>query len=135
MNRIKEARISAGIKQVDLCARLGKTQGAVSGWETGKYSPDDETWIKLSEILNVSVDYLMGADTAQNETINQELPISPANELGNRSISETEKQILESLPELTEEEKAAVNSLIKHYVEKRKASIPDEGTEAGQIGV
>lgn len=66
MNRIKEARRKAGIKQVDLCSRLGKTQGALSGWETGKYSPDDETWVKLSEIFNVSVDYLMGKSDIPN---------------------------------------------------------------------
>ena len=39
MNRIREARKQAGIKQIDLCARLGISQGALSGWENGKYEP------------------------------------------------------------------------------------------------
>lgn len=39
MNRIKEARKNAGIKQTDLCARLGISQGALSGYETEKRCP------------------------------------------------------------------------------------------------
>lgn len=60
MNRIREARKQAGIKQVDLCARLGISQGALSGWENGKYEPGRAGWLSLSEVLGVSVDFLMG---------------------------------------------------------------------------
>lgn len=60
MNRIREARKQAGIKQVDLCSRLGISQGALSGWENGKYEPDCAGWLSLAEVLGVSVDYLMG---------------------------------------------------------------------------
>ena len=60
MNRIREARKQAGIKQIDLCARLGISQGALSGWENGKYEPGSAGWLSLSEALGVSVDYLMG---------------------------------------------------------------------------
>ena len=60
MNRIREARRQAGIKQIDLCARLGISQGALSGWENGKYEPGRSGWLSLSEALGVSVDYLMG---------------------------------------------------------------------------
>lgn len=63
MNRIREARKQAGIKQVDLCARLGISQGALSGWENGKYDPGRAGWLSLSEVLGVSVDYLMGNDS------------------------------------------------------------------------
>lgn len=63
MNRIREARKQAGIKQVDLCTRLGISQGALSGWENGKYEPGCAGWLSLSEVLGVSVDYLMGGST------------------------------------------------------------------------
>ena len=62
MNRIKEARKQAGVKQIDLCAQLGISQGALSGWENGKYEPGRNGWLSLSEVLGVSVDYLMGKD-------------------------------------------------------------------------
>lgn len=69
MNRIREARKRSGIKQIDLCAQLGVSQGALSGWENGKYEPDKAGWIKLSETLGVSVDYLMGVDTTEKEAV------------------------------------------------------------------
>lgn len=68
MNRIREARNQAGIKQIDLCARLGISQGALSGWENGKYEPGSAGWLSLSEALGVSVDYLMGVTEEQKET-------------------------------------------------------------------
>lgn len=64
MNRIKEARKNAGIKQTDLCAQLGISQGALSGYENGKFEPDCSIWLRLSQIFNVSVDYLMGGNYA-----------------------------------------------------------------------
>lgn len=63
MNRIKEVRKQAGIKQTDLCAKLGISQGALSGWENEKYEPGRSGWLKLSEVLGVSVDYLMGGSS------------------------------------------------------------------------
>lgn len=63
MNRIREARKQAGIKQTDLCARLGISQSALSGWENGKYEPGSASWLSLSEALGVPVDYLMGGST------------------------------------------------------------------------
>ena len=69
MNRIREARKQAGIKQIDLCARLGISQGALSGWENGKYEPGSAGWLSLSEALGVSVDYLMGVTEEQKETL------------------------------------------------------------------
>lgn len=65
MNRIREARRMQDIKQIDLCARLGISQAALSGWETGKYNPDTAGWIALSEELGVSVDYLMGLTVSE----------------------------------------------------------------------
>lgn len=68
MNRIREARKQAGIKQIDLCARLGISQGALSSWENGKYEPGSAGWLSLSEVLGVSIDYLMGGTDEQEET-------------------------------------------------------------------
>lgn len=67
MNRIREVRKQAGIKQIDLCARLGVSQGALSGWENGKYEPGSSGWLRLSEALGVSVDYLMGVSEEKKE--------------------------------------------------------------------
>ncbi|MEG0784970.1 MAG: helix-turn-helix transcriptional regulator [Christensenella sp.] len=59
MNRIKELRLQHGLKQTDLSARLGITQGALSGWENENYEPDIAALKKMAEIFNVSVDYIL----------------------------------------------------------------------------
>lgn len=82
MNRIREARKQAGIKQVDLCARLGISQGALSGWENGKYEPDCTGWLSLAEVLGVSVDYLMGGTSSVHlpSNVAQDYDLSPDEE-------------------------------------------------------
>lgn len=43
MNRIRDLRLSSGMKQVELAKALSVSQAALSGYETGKYEPDFET--------------------------------------------------------------------------------------------
>lgn len=62
MIRIKQLRNSKGLKQIDLCKQLGVAQGALSGWENGKYEPDITSLKKMSEIFEVSIDYILGKD-------------------------------------------------------------------------
>ena len=69
MNRIREARKKAGIKQTDLCSQLGISQGALSGYENGRFEPDCTIWVRLSQIFGVSVDYLMGNDYVQPASV------------------------------------------------------------------
>ena len=65
VNRIKEARKRAGMKQADLCALLGVSQGALSGWENGRFDPGASVWLRLAQILGVSLEYLMGGEAPE----------------------------------------------------------------------
>jgi putative transcriptional regulator len=56
--RIKEFRIKAGLTQVELAAKLGVEQAAVSQWETGKTMPSAAILLKLSEELKCQIDEL-----------------------------------------------------------------------------
>lgn len=58
--RLKQLRKEMGLTQSDLAARLGITQQAVGKWETGVSSPDPATLMQLAEVLQVSVDFLLG---------------------------------------------------------------------------
>jgi repressor LexA len=64
MNRIKELRTARNMKQVELARKLNVSQAALSGYETGKYEPDNETIKKIARIFNTSVDYLLGGDAS-----------------------------------------------------------------------
>ncbi|MCL1987738.1 MAG: helix-turn-helix domain-containing protein [Firmicutes bacterium] len=72
MNNILLARKSKDITQKEIALLLGIEQSAVSKWERGDAVPRKKHLLKLSEILQVSTDYLLGLtnDTATNvETV------------------------------------------------------------------
>lgn len=62
MNRIRDLRLSSGLKQIDLAKALSVSQAALSGYETGKYEPDFKTLKKIADYFSVSVDYVLGHD-------------------------------------------------------------------------
>ncbi|MGN0179310.1 MAG: helix-turn-helix domain-containing protein [Monoglobaceae bacterium] len=72
MNRIKTLRQAANIKQIDLSAQLGVTQGALSGWENGRYEPDSKSILKMAEIFGVSTDYILGRTPSNTEPVSYE---------------------------------------------------------------
>ncbi|WP_204245118.1 helix-turn-helix transcriptional regulator [Cloacibacillus sp. An23] len=57
---LKAARENMGLSQTQLGEILGTTQNTVWRWENDRITPDDDTKLKLAQILNVSVAYLMG---------------------------------------------------------------------------
>ena len=58
--RICELRISFGWTQVQLAQKLGVTKQTVSNWENDNIQPSIEMLIKLSNVFNISTDYLLG---------------------------------------------------------------------------
>ena len=76
---------------------LGVSKQSVSKWENGLSYPDFDTIIKLSEIFNVSTDYLLGRTDIKNpsdESDPQENPIlKEFEELSEESKKELEKYI------------------------------------------
>lgn len=62
-NRLRELRLSKGLKQAELAAKLNITQGALSGWETGRYSIGNNDLRILANFFGVSIDYLLGEPT------------------------------------------------------------------------
>ena len=62
---LKSIRIAAGITQVDLAKKLGVTKQSVSNWENGNIQPSVEMIAKISEVLNVKTDVLLGLDNRQ----------------------------------------------------------------------
>ena len=68
MNRLKELRVGRGLKQTELAAQLSITQGALSGWETGRYQIGSDDLIKIAKFFNVSTDYVLGLSGVQEAT-------------------------------------------------------------------
>lgn len=57
---LKKARKKRGISQEKLSQLMGVTLKTVMNWEQGISNPDLETLIRLSEVLNCDLDYLVG---------------------------------------------------------------------------
>ena len=58
--RLKNLRKNKGLLQQDMADKIGVTKSAYGYYEQGKTTPDIVTAKKIAEILNVSIDYLLG---------------------------------------------------------------------------
>lgn len=56
--QLKKAREEAGLSQADVSEKINLSRQAISRWENGRSTPDVETLILLSDLYNVSLDYL-----------------------------------------------------------------------------
>lgn len=62
--KLKEARKQNGLSQEQLSEKLGISRSAVAKWETDKGIPDVDNLKALSQLLGVSIDYLL--DNGEN---------------------------------------------------------------------
>ena len=59
MQTMKELRLAAGLRQVDVAKKLDVDQGAVSKWESGETRPSRKYHKKLARLYGVAVDELV----------------------------------------------------------------------------
>ncbi len=65
-NRIRELREEKHITQIRLSTELGVAQETISAYEQGRHMPSVSTLIKLSNILDASMDYIMMKSDTRN---------------------------------------------------------------------
>ena len=63
---IKTYRNKRGLNQYEFAEKLGISPQAVSKWECGQSCPSIENLCVISEILDVSIDTLIGEDDDRN---------------------------------------------------------------------
>lgn len=67
MNRIKQLRKENNLTQMELAKRLNMSDAIITMYENGKRTPSIEALVKLSQIFNCSVDYLLGIDDEEKD--------------------------------------------------------------------
>lgn len=74
-DRIQSLRKTKGFSQEELAEKVGVSRQAVSKWESQQSAPDIEKILLLSEIFEVSTDYLLKGTTPakEKESKNREL--------------------------------------------------------------
>lgn len=68
-DKIQELRKENGLSQEQLAEKMGVSRQAVSKWESGICVPDIENIIALSELFEVSTDYLIKGEENLNTTV------------------------------------------------------------------
>ena len=101
--RLKTLRKQAQLTQVDVAEKLGISQPAYASWERGIKKPTQENLVKIAQILNVSVDYLVGnSDYTEDKLDNIELLFR----MNSKGLTDEEKEIFKKeLIEFMEERK------------------------------
>lgn len=65
--RIRELRKGAGLKQAELAKKLGVSTSAVGMYENNRRIPSREILLRLSEIFDVTTDYLLCKSSAPSD--------------------------------------------------------------------
>ncbi|RST57630.1 XRE family transcriptional regulator [Siminovitchia terrae] len=66
-DRLKFLRKENKFSRDDLANKLGISYSTIAKYESGTREPDFETLEKISNIFEVSIDYLLGQDTSYSE--------------------------------------------------------------------
>lgn len=114
-NRLRNRRKELGFSQEDMSKKLGITRQGYGHYETGRNEPDSDTIKKLSEILDISTDYLLGATETpiNNGTTTKYDPIAHLNEkFDELGIKDAGFYDYEKWKNLNREE---VEEVIKHF--------------------
>lgn len=70
--KIKNARVKAGMTQEDLASKMLVSRQAVSKWESDKGIPDIDNLKAMSKLLNISIDYLVDDGTELDMSVIRE---------------------------------------------------------------
>ena len=71
--RIESERIRLGLNQIELAKRLNLSSSAsISQYESGDRIPSDDIKLKMCELFNCSLDYLMGKSDIRNPEIEED---------------------------------------------------------------
>lgn len=77
MNRIKLLREKYSLSQKELAQRANLSEGSISLYENESRKPSYEVLLKLSEIFNCSIDYIVGKEDDKQNDILDNLFIIP----------------------------------------------------------
>lgn len=127
--RLKKLREEKGYLQKFVADKLGIRSNTLSGYENGSRSPDPEMLLALSELYNVTTDYLLGKSDDPNLTEKDESDIAKRMEKLRRDLTTGEglsyhgepmsDEAIESLLEAIEYADRQTTRVNKKYIPKK----------------
>ena len=101
--RLKKLRKQVQLTQVEVAEKLGISQPAYASWERGVKKPTQENLVKIAQVLNVSVDYLVGNSGEKSDELDN---IELLFRMNTNGLTEEEKKVFKKeLIEFMEERK------------------------------
>ena len=104
-SKLKDALKRADMTQADLAREVGVTRGAVSLWVTNRATPSLGHLLAISKALNMTLSEILGDEVLVAET-------------------KTEREIIETLRELNEEERRQLVAMALFLAQQKKAPKP-----------
>lgn len=120
MNKIKELRKSKGWNQTTLAKKLDTTQANISGWEKDKWQPDAEALKIMSNLFDVSIDYILNNEKPVNELQVAKKEITPdlAKQVWFETLTPVEQLIITTMLRLNEVQQLQVQSYMQGMLSK-----------------
>lgn len=111
-NRVRELRQARKMTMKQLGEVLGVAESTISQYETGKRQMDNETLLRLGEFFDVTVGYILGAETKK----------APTQEGEQLQLSGTYLRLAKGAQELglDDDDVDAILALYKKHREKNK---------------
>ena len=110
IQRLKEARAAKKLSQKKLSELLHVSQQAVGHWESGRSTPSPEMLRNISEVLDVSIDYLLGNEENSEQT--KKLAIGELVELSGNKL-----EIVNLLDQVVEDRRNFVEEAVKVLIQ------------------
>ena len=114
MNRIKQLREENNWTQLELSKKMNCAMSSIAMYESETRKPSMEVLLKLSEIFDCSIDYILGKSDIRNPLSIDEDKINLAFSSGYNGLNETNKNI--------------INATIAGLLAKQEAEKKDKNT-------
>ena len=105
-NRIKYERERMGLNQIELGKMIGVSKQCVSGWESGRRTPDIITLNDLAKLFSINITTFLEDDE-------KVIPISTNNAAETLKLTNSELLIISRLRTLPQEYRKAVELLLQ----------------------
>lgn len=79
--RLQELRKQSGYSQEQVAEMLGLSRQAISKWESGQGKPEIDNIVKLTEIYDVSADYILLGTEKVSVPLPENVPVPEKKEL------------------------------------------------------
>ena len=107
-DRLNGCRLESGMSQTDVARVLNITRQAYNHYETGQRQPPQDVLIKLADLFNASVDYILGRTDDRQ----------PSNSL-DKQLEGIDFVLWGEVHDLTDEEKKDIINFVKFTKSKR----------------